>query len=174
MFFKLAQYVIVWVVFLNGFFWSVASLAAAIYKTPTPNFKPRVEIAALYIEHEGRILLVHRQEKTSQGNKWGIPAGKVKKGETPLQAVTREVFEETGYDFSKEKIEFIESLYIEHNEKDHFIYHMFRTPLIYDPANVKIDFREHKGFTWITPQDSLKMNLIDDEDACFKLVYDLN
>jgi len=38
---------------------------------------------------------------------------------------------------------------------------------------VKINFREHKGFTWASPQDGLKLDLIKDEDVCFKLVYDL-
>ena len=55
--------------------------------------------------------------------------------------------------------------------KDHFVYHMFRTKLIGDPSAVKINFQEHKGFTWVTPEDGLKLELIKDEDACFKMVY---
>ncbi len=145
----------------------------AVYQTPSAHFKPKIEVAALFIEHENRILLLHRQERKSQGNLWGIPGGKLDKGESPLQAVLREIQEETGYDFSQQPMESLGTVYIEYNNKDHFIYHMFRTKLTEDPAAVKINFDEHKGFTWVTPQDALKLELIKDEDVCFKLIYGL-
>lgn len=148
-------------------------LQGVVYKQPTANFKPKIEVAALFIEHENRILLLHRQETKSQGNLWGIPGGKVDKEETPLQAVIREIKEETGYDVSKQAIESLGAVYIEYDETKHFVYHMFRTKLIGDPGAVKINFNEHKGFTWVTPQDGLKLDLIKDEDACFKLIYGL-
>jgi len=146
-------------------------LSAVIYLEPTPQFKPRVEISAVYIEHNENILILHRQNNKSQGNKWGIPGGKVEKNETPLQAAIREVKEETGYDISKQQIEDLGTVYIEYNEKDHFVYHMFRTQLIDNPEAVKINFKEHKGFTWVTPADGLKMDLLQDEDPCFRLIY---
>ena len=146
-------------------------LQSAIYLKPTPQFKPRREIAALYIEHGDLILLLHRHANKSQGNKWGIPGGKVDKNETPLEAVIREVFEETGYDVSKQPIETLDTVYVEHTATDHIVYHMFRTKLQGDPAAVKINFHEHKGFTWDTPADALKLDLIQDEDPCIKLVY---
>lgn len=53
---------------------------------------------------------------------------------------------------------------------------MFRTKLKDDPSAVKINFVEHKGFTWVAPEDGLKMDLLQDEDPCFRLIYfsDLN
>lgn len=154
-----------WGLFLTSY------LQAITYETPSPHFKPKLEIAALYIEDGDRILLLHRQEMKSQGNKWGIPGGKVKKKETPLAAVIREIQEETGFDFSNQPIDFLKTVYCEHNEKDHIIYHMFRTKLTYHPASVKINFEEHKGFTWVTPKDSLRLPLMDDEADCFKMIY---
>lgn len=147
-------------------------LPATVYLEPTKQFKPRVEIAAVYIEHNGRILLLHRQENKSQGNKWCIPGGKIEKDETPLQAAIREVYEETGYDISNQEIEKLKTVYIEYDDKDHFVYHMFRTRLQGYPAAVKINFDEHKGFTWVTPNDGLKMDLLKDEDPCFRLIYE--
>lgn len=149
-------------------------LAAAVYREPTMQFKPKIEVAALFIEEEDRVLLLHRQENKSHGNTWAIPGGKLDSGETPLQAILREAKEETGFDFSDQQVVHLESVFVEHNEKDHFVYHMFRTKMDFDPSAVKIDFKEHKGFTWVTPQDALKMNLMPDEDTCFKMVYQLN
>lgn len=155
------------------FLMMTSSIYGVVYKKLSEKFCPKMEVAALFIEHENRILLLHRQENKSQGNLWGIPGGKLDKGETPRQAVIREIKEETSYDFSNQPIEELGTVFIEYNDKDHFIYHMFRTQLHEDPSAVKINFKEHKGFTWATPQDSLKFELIKDEDVCFKLIYNL-
>jgi 8-oxo-dGTP diphosphatase len=72
-----------------------------IYLEPSCQFNPRIEVAAVYIENNGEILLLHRQNYISQGNKWGIPGGKVHTGETTLQAAIREVKEETGFEYFK-------------------------------------------------------------------------
>lgn len=48
-------------------------------------------VAAVIRDGEGRVLL---QEK-SPGEGWSLPAGGIEPGETPEQAITREVLEET-------------------------------------------------------------------------------
>jgi 8-oxo-dGTP diphosphatase len=148
-----------------------AKISATVYLEPTPRFKPKVEVAAIYIEYNDQILVLHRQDNKSEGNKWGIPGGKVDKGETQLQAVIRETKEETGFDISKQPIEDLKAVYIEYDEKNHFIYHAFRTKLQGNPADVKINFNEHKGFTWVKPADALKMDLLKDEDVCIMRDY---
>jgi 8-oxo-dGTP pyrophosphatase MutT (NUDIX family) len=146
-------------------------LSCEIYQKPSSQFKPRMEIAAVYIEYNDLILLLHRQGSKSQGNKWGIPGGKVEKNESPLHAAIREMKEETGYDISKQPIEYLGTVYIEYSEKIHFVYHMFRTKLQGNPGAVTINFNEHKGFTWVTPSEGLKMDLMQDEAPCFRLIY---
>ncbi|WP_154017843.1 hypothetical protein [Candidatus Protochlamydia phocaeensis] len=37
-----------------------------------------------------------------------------------------------------------------------------------------ISFDEYKGFTWVTPQNALKMQLMLSEDTCIKLIYRLD
>ena len=149
----------------------IMKLSATVYLEPTPRFNPKVEIAAIYIEHNDQILILHRQNNKSEGNKWGIPGGKVDKNETALQTIIRETTEETGFDISKQTIETLKTVYIEYDEKNHFVYHAFRTQLQGNPGSVKINFNEHKGFTWVKPADALKMDLLQDEDACIVKDY---
>lgn len=147
-------------------------LSAALYKSPPPEFKPAIEVAALYTMHEGKVLLLHRQDAKSEGNCWGAPAGKVKRGETPLQAVVRETLEETGQEFSPDSIEFIETVYAELDGGLHVVLHIFSAAWPNDPTNVKINFHEHKGFTWVTNQQSRDLRLMQDEDLCLNIVFE--
>ena len=55
---------------------------------------PQVAIGAVVI-NEGRVLLVRRKNPPSQ-NLWAIPGGRVKHGESLVDAVKREIMEETG------------------------------------------------------------------------------
>jgi ADP-ribose pyrophosphatase YjhB (NUDIX family) len=49
-------------------------------------------VAAVIKDEEGRVLLIKR----SDNRRWSLPAGGIDPGETPAQAITREVQEETG------------------------------------------------------------------------------
>lgn len=159
--------------FLSLFLSAAAALQGAIYEEPPEEFEPKIEVVALFIEHKNKILLLHRQENKPQGNLWGIPGGKIDKGETPHQAVVREIKEETGLDFSDEPIDNLGTYYVKQSEKEQFIFHLFRAKLADDPSSVQINFTEHKGYTWVTPEDSLALELMKDEVACFKLFYDI-
>lgn len=50
-------------------------------------------VGAVIHDRQGRLLL---QEKTS-GEAWSLPAGGIELGESPQEAIAREVMEETGY-----------------------------------------------------------------------------
>ena len=65
-------------------------------------WKPNVTVAA-YIEHEGKLLWV-REHTSRDGIRINNAAGHLEAEETPLQAVCREVLEETGHPFRPEAI----------------------------------------------------------------------
>lgn len=64
-------------------------------------WKPSVTVAAI-VEREGRYLLV--QEQTSEGLRLNNPAGHLDPAESTLQAVVREVLEETACAFRPEAL----------------------------------------------------------------------
>lgn len=53
-----------------------------------------VQVVAAIIERDGRVLIGQRQPEQSHPLKWEFPGGKLEPGETPEQALTRELEEE--------------------------------------------------------------------------------
>jgi len=66
------------------------------------------KIALGIVIKEDKVLIIQRskEEKGSNNTKlsWVFPGGEIEKGESPEQAVVREVMEETGYEVSPLKI----------------------------------------------------------------------
>lgn len=140
-----------------------------IYDNEPENFQPKFEVVSCYVESDGKILLLHRDDKKSEGDTWGVPAGKIDAGEDPESAIERELREETGLAISRDKIEYLTKVFVRYPDYD-FTYHMFRTELE-SPSEISINPEEHKAFRWVTPKDALAMELIRDLDACIRMYY---
>jgi 8-oxo-dGTP pyrophosphatase MutT (NUDIX family) len=69
-----------------------------ISKNKPENFTPKFEIVSCFVQYQDKILLLRRQDHKPQPNTYGVPAGKIDKGETPIQAMQREGKEETQID----------------------------------------------------------------------------
>lgn len=161
-----------WCLFLIFFLHGIVS--AGIYLEKPVDFHPKAAVVGCcFLHYQDKILLLHRQDANSEGRRWGIPGGKLHRGEPLIEGIIREVFEETGFSLDKERIHYIGKVYIKVPNFD-FEYHMVRyLNEIDNPGDVKINFKEHKGFTWVNPKDALKMDLITDEDTCFEIVFGL-
>lgn len=141
-----------------------------MYFTERPEvFDLKFEIVACWLERDGKFVLLHRQPWKSEGNTWGVPAGKKNDGESSVDAMTRELFEETGVVVPKGKLTYQTTLYVQY-EKYGFIYHMYRTDAP-EGFKVRINPEEHQGHRWVTPEESLGLPLIPELDSCVKLTY---
>jgi mutator protein MutT len=56
----------------------------------------RISVVCGLIERDGKLLAARRPFGASNGGLWELPGGKVKEGETPQQALAREIAEEFG------------------------------------------------------------------------------
>jgi 8-oxo-dGTP diphosphatase len=55
-----------------------------------------LEVAAAIIEQDGLVLACRRNSDRALGGKWEFPGGKLEPGESPSQALVREIHEELG------------------------------------------------------------------------------
>lgn len=143
-----------------------------LYLTPPTNFHSRIHVVGCFLEHHGKFLLLLRQGHKSHGNTYGVPAGKVDDGETPDEAMVRELFEETGYVCKKETPRLFKKTFVEEGENQ-IIYSIYHLSLPAEHA-VIINPEEHADFRWTTPAEALsglRGQLIHDLDACIELFY---
>ncbi len=140
-----------------------------ISRTEIPDFKKKLDVVSLYINCGQETLLLLRQDHKPQGNTWAMLAGKVKTGESQLDALMRETDEEIGIKFNEKELKYFESYYVRYPEFD-YMYHVYSITLSEKPV-LNLNLEEHKDYCWITPTEALKLNLIQDEDSCIKWFF---
>lgn len=141
-----------------------------VFTNPPENFRPKMYIAAVFCEYNGKFLFLLRPPGKSCENTWGIPGGKVDAGETAKQGALRELVEETGLQFAENEVEDLGHVFIRYPSHD-FIYYMFRKRLASLPKDVVINPLEHKEARWLTLQEALKLPLIPGETECIHHIY---
>ncbi|HEY2811692.1 MAG TPA: NUDIX hydrolase [Rhabdochlamydiaceae bacterium] len=129
----------------------MSCLEIELHEKKPPGFSSTVEVAACYLERENKLLLLKRSLTSSEPGRWGVPAGKLEKGETPQQGAIRELFEETGIALdSSSKIQPLISLYA-CKPSGNFVYHMFKVQLDRTPSICLS--AEHLEHLWASPAD---------------------
>ncbi len=125
-----------------------------IYLEKPEGFNSKFDCVACYCIHDGKFLILRRHKDKEEGEKYGLPAGKVHEGESLKQAVVREVKEETSIDIHDPK--FFKSVYVRYPGYD-FMFHMF---YIYLDENydVKVKSDEHHDFRWVTYEEIQKLD----------------
>lgn len=129
-----------------------------LYFDPPKDFHPSVHVAGCFCEWEDKILYLKRHAEKPQGDTWGLPAGKLEKGEDPQMAAVREVQEEVGIQLKPDDLHEVVKLYIRLDNVD-YVFTAFRVRLLKAPK-VKLDFDAHVEARWVTIEEALKLPLI--------------
>jgi 8-oxo-dGTP diphosphatase len=74
--------------------------AGAPQLTPEKSSKPELTVVAALILRNSKILVCQRRRDDSHGLQWEFPGGKVEPGETPREALARELREELAIEAS--------------------------------------------------------------------------
>lgn len=121
-----------------------------------------IEAAGVAIQYANKILLLKRSNEGDHAGVFAFAGGKIEDGETPEQAVIREVHEEIGYDIVSPLTE------IAHTNDGRVDYTTYVTvaPEAFSP----ILNDEHDGFAWVTIPEAIEtLNL---HPAVKKLLVD--
>lgn len=127
----------------------MSNASLSVFRVAPQDFSPAVDVAACYIESNGELLLLKRAESESEGGRWGVPGGKVEKGESVRDGAMREVWEETGMRLKDKELQYLGKLFI---RKPHveYVYHMFYCKFARRP--VVVLNHEHQEYRWLSAE----------------------
>lgn len=105
-----------------------------------------IPVVAALIVREGRLLIARRPEGRHMAGRWEFPGGKLEKGESPEDAVEREIREELGLDVRAGRI--YQAIAYSYPEKDVLL-------LFYAAAVVSGEPRpiEEAEIRWVTVEE---------------------
>lgn len=111
-----------------------------------------IEVAAAVIIKENQVFLASRPENKPPAG-WEFPGGKLEKGETPFDAVKRELMEELSWPVIPQKL-----LYTMKNEQLNIYFILCSVPEDHTPCA-----RENQQFKWVDLKPELPHGLLKND-----------
>lgn len=123
-----------------------------------------VELAVLCLIHQGeRLLLQNRRKKDWDG--WTLPGGHIEKGESIVDAVVREMQEETGLTIHSPKLCGIKQFPIENGR---YLVFLFRT----ESFSGEVRSSDEGEMRWISRSELSGFNTVNDFDELLRVMLD--
>lgn len=114
------------------------------------------DVVWCFVQYEGKILLLCRQTDKSEPWKYGLHAGKVDQWESLLEAIKREVGEETWLQIWTPEYR---TVYYVNYPESNIVFHVFKIELSSLPP-ITLHREEHSCYVFCSPQESLKLPLM--------------
>jgi len=125
-------------------------------------------VAAALVDKQGRVLIAQRPEGKSMAGLWEFPGGKINEGETPEDALVRELSEELGVQIKSEN--FTPVAFASHAYDDfHLLMPLF---LCRTWQGAPVLF-EHTALEWVAPADLDKYDMPPADIPLVKALKDL-
>lgn len=102
--------------------------------------------AAALVDIDGRVLIAQRPAGKQLAGLWEFPGGKVEAGETPEDALIRELREELGIDARRECL--AASVFASHAYED---FHLLMPLFLLRRWDGEVERREHAALKWVKP-----------------------
>ena len=121
-----------------------------------------------YIERDDQYLMLHRVSKKNDisKDKWLGVGGHFEEGESPEECMHREILEETGYDISKEELNFRGLVTFVSGRGDYELMSLFTAPA----PNAEPNDCDEGKLEWIKKSDVYGLNLWEGDKIFFKLL----
>jgi 8-oxo-dGTP pyrophosphatase MutT (NUDIX family) len=133
------------------------------------HFELQLEVSTVFMEYNKKILLLRRSRCELSPNTWGIPGGKLEKGETPLEALSREISEELQLKPDPKELKFICACYVRRPNVNYRL-HLFRWMLTSLPL-IKLNAQEHSDYIWQPLEKFGDLPLLEGQLEAFQFVY---
>jgi 8-oxo-dGTP pyrophosphatase MutT (NUDIX family) len=122
-----------------------------------PGWKPRpvATVGALLHDGRGKLLMV----KTHKwGHRWGIPGGKIKRGESSLDALRREILEETGLEIADPRFVLVQDCIdsTEFLRREHFLLLNYVARVASTAVTLNDEAQEYR---WVSPAAAMGLDL---------------
>ncbi|MDP1836551.1 MAG: NUDIX hydrolase [Chlamydiales bacterium] len=128
-----------------------------VFEKPPLDFAATLEVVATYVHLDGKVLFLKLSPNKREAGKWGVPAGKLDAGETPVVGAKRELFEETGLDIDVSLFKSLKALYMRKPDMD-YIYHLFSVNVT-QPSQIYLS-PEHCTYQWVTQSEAHSLPLM--------------
>lgn len=112
-------------------------------------------VACAVLDRDGRILMCQRPNNKSHAGLWEFPGGKVEEGETPEQALRRELWEELSIEPCEQC--FQPFSFVSHAYED---FHLLMPLFLCRQWDGIVRPRERQIVKWVFPDDLTKLNLV--------------
>lgn len=145
------------------------ALSGPVFLEKPQEFHPVMDVAGCFCVYEGKVLLLLRNSNKPQGHTWCAPGGKLEYGESPDEAVIREVMEETGVNLKERSLTYCRTVFVRFPSSD-FNLHLFKVDLEEEPQ-LALSLQEHQDYRWVTLEEALNLPLIPGGDDCLKIVF---
>lgn len=110
-------------------------------------------VCALIRNSENRYLLVQRSEKMSHPLTWEFPGGKIQEGETPEEAIIREIIEEL--DLRVTPLQRLPRVEWDYSDKK-----IGLLPIICEIRDGRLSLHEHCKHLWVSLKEVSELNIL--------------
>jgi hydrolase, NUDIX family len=131
------------------------------------NNQPHFLAKALIVDATGKILVLERSSTHPLfPHGADLPGGQVEPGETPLEAVRREIEEETGLGFAPSQLSVAFEHILPHPDGQRLSYMCYAALVDGDAPEITLSW-EHSSYQWLTPDDFMQQPITPQTDYPF-------